>query len=64
MPNQATKPQEADVKERTVMLPVRVTKAEKSKFFKLAEDRYTTFSELVRQLLHREADNRTSKAGG
>jgi len=49
------------MKERSIRIPVQVTGAEKRKFEKLAESRYTTLSELVRQLLHREADNRNGK---
>lgn len=42
--------------ERIVVL---VTPPEKEKFEKMAEERYTNLSELVRQILHREADVRT-----
>jgi hypothetical protein len=51
------------VKEREARIPpIRVTEAEKRKFEKLAESRYTTLSELIRQLLHREADTSNGKA--
>lgn len=53
---------EAELKERNIRIPVQVTMAEKKKFEKLAEGRYTTLSELIRQLLHREAD--TSQQAG
>lgn len=43
-------------KERQSRILVRVSPQEKRKFEKVAEKRYTNLSELVRQLLHREAD--------
>ena len=45
------------MKERSTRIPVKVTEAEKRKFEKLAESKYTSLSELIRQLLHREADS-------
>lgn len=44
------------VKPRTKRIPVKVTPEEDKKFKKLAESRHTDVSELIRQLLHREAD--------
>ena len=54
--SRATIAKDPEVKERNIRIPVQVTEAEKRKFEKLAEGRYTTLSELIRQLLHREAD--------
>jgi hypothetical protein len=51
------------VKEREARIPVKVTADEKRKFEKLAASRYTTLSELIRQLLHRESDSKTARAG-
>jgi hypothetical protein len=42
---------------------VKVTQAEKRKFLKLAKSRHVTLSELVSQLLHRELESRTRRAG-
>ena len=53
---QATNTEE-DLKERKIRIPFMATEAEKRKFEKLAVSRYTTLSELIRQLLHREADS-------
>lgn len=39
---------------RSVQQPVKLSPEEKKAFFDLAEKRGTDFSELVRQLLHRE----------
>ena len=50
--------------QREDRIHVRVNAPEKRKFEKLAKSRHTDISELVRQLLHREADSKTSKAGG
>jgi hypothetical protein len=47
---------------RDVQINVRLTAPEKRKFEKLAEKRHTDISELVRQLLHREADLIAEKA--
>ncbi len=47
---------------RTFTIRVRVTLPEKRKFEKLAEKRHTDISELMRQLLHKEAD--AVKVGG
>jgi hypothetical protein len=47
---------------RPVQLHLKVTEAEKQKFEALAVSRHMTLSELVRQTLHREADNHKSKA--
>jgi len=55
--------QEPGMKERDIILPVRITAAEKRKFVKLAASRYSTLSALIRQLLHREADSKTSRTG-
>jgi hypothetical protein len=41
---------------------VRVSTPEKRKFEKMAKDRHTDISELVRQLLHREADAKLGRA--
>lgn len=41
---------------RTERVNVRVTAQELQKFEKLAKKRHTYLSELIRQLLHREAD--------
>lgn len=54
--------QEAPLTERKERIPVKVTSAEKRKFEKLAEQRHTTISELIRQLLHREADQKAQSA--
>jgi hypothetical protein len=48
--------------ERQTLIRMRVSAEEKRKFEKLAKSRYTNLSELVRQLLHREADNNKTKA--
>jgi hypothetical protein len=40
---------------RTELLKVRVTEDERAKFEKLAIARHTDLSEVIRQLLHREA---------
>jgi hypothetical protein len=40
---------------RDAVIRVRVTKGEKSKFEKFADKRHTDLSEIVRQILHREA---------
>lgn len=53
---------EAHVIERPQRIPVKVTEAEKRKFEKLAKSRHTTLSELIRQLLHREADAKAEAA--
>jgi ribosomal protein L11 len=50
------------VKERETRIPVKVTVEEKRKFERLAASRYTTVSELIRQLLHREADSKHLKS--
>jgi len=42
--------------QREARIRVRVSVPEKRKFEKLAKDRHTDLSELVRQLLHREAE--------
>lgn len=41
---------------------VKVSEAEKRKFQKVAKDRHTDISELIRQLLHREADMKLGRA--
>jgi hypothetical protein len=41
---------------RTALLKVRITDEEKVKFEKLANSRHTDISEIVRQLLHKEAE--------
>jgi phage terminase Nu1 subunit (DNA packaging protein) len=48
---------EPEVKERSSTILARVTLAEKRKFEKLANSKYTTISELIRQLLHQAADS-------
>lgn len=47
----------ANREERIVVV---VTGIEKRKFEKVAKERYMTISELVRQLLHREADTKAA----
>jgi hypothetical protein len=47
---------------RTLVLRVTLTKAEKQAFIALAKARHTDISELVRQLLHRENTNAHSQA--
>ena len=54
--------QDAHVIERNARIPVKVTEAEKRKFERLAQSRHTTISELIRQLLHREADAQKGQA--
>jgi hypothetical protein len=44
----------AQRKNRDVVILVRVTKEEKTLFRKLAADRHTDISEIIRQILHRE----------
>lgn len=57
-----------DVKEafrvidRPERIPVQVTAEEKRKFERLAKSRHTNLSELIRQLLHREADRKAEAA--
>lgn len=41
---------------RKAQIHVKVSMPEKQKFEKMAKERHTDISELVRQLLHREAD--------
>lgn len=43
--------------DRDLRLFIRVNKKEKDRFLKLAKARHTDISELVRQILHREADS-------
>lgn len=43
--------------QREARIAVRVSVPEKRKFEKMAKDRHTDISELIRQLLHREADS-------
>lgn len=50
------------VDKREVLLRVRINDEEKIKFEKLAEENYTSLSELIRQLLHREADTKLGRA--
>ena len=45
------------VDERTARIPFQVTPAEKAKFMRLAKKRHMTISELIRQVLHKEADS-------
>lgn len=45
-----------DLEERTTRIPVRVSPDEKRKFEELADARHTNLSELIRQMLHDEAD--------
>ena len=45
----------ATKKHREEVIRVRVRPEEKAKFEKLAESRHTNISEIVRQLLHKEA---------
>jgi len=46
----------AQPKQRSAWILLKVTDEEKRKFKKLAESRHTTLSEVIRQVLHREAD--------
>ena len=48
--------------ERNLSIRVRVSAEEKEKFEQLAKGRHTDVSELVRQLLHKEADSSEGKA--
>jgi hypothetical protein len=48
--------------QREARIHVRVSDTEKRKFEKMAKERHTDISELVRQLLHREADMKLSRA--
>ncbi len=48
--------------QRETRIVVRVSVIEKRKFEKMAKDRYTDISELIRQLLHREADMKAERA--
>ena len=48
--------------ERNQRIFVRVSQPEKRKFEKMARDRHTDLSEIVRQLLHKEADSTEGKA--
>lgn len=48
--------------ERTSAVLVKVTEREKVTFMKVAEKRHTNLSELIRQLLHREAESQAQKA--
>lgn len=48
--------------ERNSSIRVRVSAEEKEKFEQLAKGRHTDVSELVRQLLHKEADSSEGKA--
>lgn len=50
------------MKNRSARIPVKVTTEEKKKFEKLAESRHTDVSELIRQLLHKEADSQAKAA--
>jgi hypothetical protein len=50
--------------QREERITVRVSSAEKLKFEKMAKSRHTDVSEIIRQLLHREADSKPAKAGG
>lgn len=47
--------------QRPARILIKVTEQEKRKFETVAKKRYTNLSELIRQLLHKEAD--TMKAG-
>lgn len=47
---------------RVVRIVVLVTAPEKRMFKKMASERHTDLSELVRQLLHREADAQAERA--
>jgi hypothetical protein len=50
-------------RQREARIFIRVNALEKRRFQKLAKSRHTDISELARQLLHREADSKTSEAG-
>ena len=43
-------------KERTVRIPFQVSEDEKLRFARLAKAKHTNLSELIRQMLHAEAD--------
>ena len=45
-----------DLRERDTRVPVRVSQEEKRRFLKLAEAKHTNLSELIRLMLHAEAD--------
>lgn len=47
---------------RPAQLHVKVSELEKRKFEKMAKERHTNISELVRQLLHKEADLKLERA--
>lgn len=59
--NSSTSSTEDMKEQRQERIVVVVTAPEKRKFEKMAKSRYTNLSELVRQILHREAD--TAKVG-
>lgn len=44
-------------KPKTAQFHIVLTEEERSKFLKLADQRHTNISELIRQLLHKEADH-------
>lgn len=48
--------------ERSASVLVKVTEREKVTFMKAAEKRHTNLSELIRQLLHAEAESQAQKA--
>lgn len=45
-----------DLLGRGIKIPVRVNEEEKARFDRLAKARHTNLSELIRQMLHAEAD--------
>lgn len=49
--------------QREKKIHLRVSAPEKRKFEKLAKNRHTNLSEIVRQLLHKEADSSASRQG-
>jgi len=49
------------LRERDIHLPVRVTAEEKLRFAKLAKAKHTNLSELIRLMLHAEADRELGK---
>lgn len=56
-----TKHATLDLKRTQTLVPVRVTPEEKARFVKVAESRHTNLSELIRQMLHAEADKLDEK---
>lgn len=47
---------------RDAQIHIKVSGPEKQKFEKMAKERHTDVSELVRQLLHKEADTKLERS--